>query len=279
MGNLLGSVIPPEDAASARLDLSRTRRKVGAIAIVGAAYYVSARFGLDLSVVEHNVSPLWPPTGIALIAFLLAGPGVWPAVFAGAFLANLPVSASPVWALVTAGGNTLAPLAAAALLERIGFRRELDRLRDALAIVVAALFGMTVSATVGTAALVAEGSISGGSATGAATDPSGPRGRGGSPLRDTRDRGLGGARRRSQPVVPPTAADRLGGLAVPAARRRPGGVDRGRERVVERGARDGAVRLGLARPSDAHAPGLQHLDRAVLVRVRRGCLRASARAA
>src|SRR5919108_590413 len=80
------------------------------------------------------------------------GPGVWPAVFAGASLASLPISASPVWALVTAGGNTLAPLAAAALLDRIGFRRELDRLRDALAIVVAALFGMTVSATVGTAA-------------------------------------------------------------------------------------------------------------------------------
>src|SRR5439155_5241586 len=62
-------------------------------------------------------------------------------------------------AAATALGNTLAPLVAAELLDRAGFHREIDRLRDAVAIVVAALGAMTVSATIGAAALVLADSI------------------------------------------------------------------------------------------------------------------------
>src|SRR5207237_3412390 len=58
-------------------------------------------------------------------------------------------------------GNTLALVGAAELLNRIGFRRELDRLRDAAAIIVlAALVAMTLSATVGTSVLVISGTVS-----------------------------------------------------------------------------------------------------------------------
>ena len=53
---------------------------LGALVLVGVAYYLGARLGLSLSLVEHNVTPLWPPTGIAVAAFLLFGRSLWPAL-------------------------------------------------------------------------------------------------------------------------------------------------------------------------------------------------------
>ena len=135
-------------------------RHLGAIALVGAAYYLGARLGLSLSLVEENVTPLWPPTGIAVAAFLVLGRSVWPGVALAAFAVNLPISEGPVPAAVTAAGNVLAPLIAVALLQRVGFRRQLDRQRDALAIVfLGALGSMTVSASIGAGTLVASDAI------------------------------------------------------------------------------------------------------------------------
>ena len=130
-------------------------RYFGALVLVGAAYYLGARVGLTLSLVERNVTPLWPPTGIAVAAFLLFGRSLWPGVAVAAFAVNLPISEGPLAAAVTAAGNTLAPLVAAMLLARVGFRRQLDRRQDALAIVfLGALASMLISATIGTGTLV-----------------------------------------------------------------------------------------------------------------------------
>jgi len=135
-------------------------RHVGRLALVGGAYYLGARLGLTLSLVERNVTPLWPPTGIAVAAFLLMGRSMWPGVALAAFAVNLPISDGALAAAVTAVGNTVAPLAAVALLHRVGFRRQLDRRRDALALVFAgALPSMVISAAVGTAVLLVTGLI------------------------------------------------------------------------------------------------------------------------
>lgn len=130
-----------------------TRHDVLAIVALGVLYYLAARIGLRLAVVEENITPLWPPTGLALVAFLRYGRRLWPGVAIAAFLVNLPITNFPA-ALITAAGNTLAPMLAAWLLERVGFRQQIDRVRDVAALVVlAALLSMTVSATIGTAAL------------------------------------------------------------------------------------------------------------------------------
>jgi serine phosphatase RsbU (regulator of sigma subunit)/anti-sigma regulatory factor (Ser/Thr protein kinase) len=135
-------------------------RYLGALVLVGVAYYVGARAGLTLSLVERNVTPLWPPTGIAVAAFLLMGRSLWPGVAVAAFAVNLPISEGPLPAAVTAVGNTLAPLVAVVLLDRVGFRRQLDRRQDALAIVfLGALASTLVSATIGAGTLVASGAI------------------------------------------------------------------------------------------------------------------------
>jgi PAS domain S-box-containing protein len=130
------------------------------IVAVAAAYYVAARLGLRLALIEENVTPLWPPSGIALVAFLILGRGVWPGIALAALLVNAPISAT-VWAAVaTAAGNTVAPMLAADLLRRVGFRREIDRVKDAIAIVfLAALAAMLVSASIGAATLVLSGAI------------------------------------------------------------------------------------------------------------------------
>ncbi|HEY7718645.1 MAG TPA: MASE1 domain-containing protein [Pedococcus sp.] len=128
--------------------------------LVSLGYYLGARLGLSLSLVERNVTPLWPPTGVALVAFLLCGRWVWPAVALAALAVNLPISDGAAAAVATAAGNTAAPLLAATLLRRVGFRRQLDRGRDAVALVfVGALGSMLVSASVGTASLVASGAV------------------------------------------------------------------------------------------------------------------------
>ena len=130
-----------------------TRHDVLAIVALGVLYYVAARIGLRLAVIEDNITPLWPPTGLALVAFLRYGRRLWPGVAIAAFLVNLPITNFPA-ALITAAGNTLAPMLAAWLLERVGFRQQIDRVRDVAALVVlGALLSMTVSATIGTAAL------------------------------------------------------------------------------------------------------------------------------
>ena len=77
------------------------------------------------------------------------GPAAWLGIFLGS--AVVDVFTGPAITVVpTAAGTTLACLAAYWALRRSGFRLELDRLRDALALVFLAAFGaMLISATVG----------------------------------------------------------------------------------------------------------------------------------
>lgn len=130
------------------------------LALVALAYGVAARLSLNLALVHGQVTPIWPPTGIALVAFLIIGRRVWPAIALAAFAVNLPIGPSPGGAAAIAAGNTLAPLVASELLRRFGFHRQLDRLRDAAAIIfLAALVGMAISATVGSNVLVRLGAV------------------------------------------------------------------------------------------------------------------------
>jgi PAS domain S-box-containing protein len=129
---------------------------------LGLAYYLAAQLSLHLALVGENITPLWPPTGIALVGFLLRGRRLWPGVAIAAFAVNLPISANVLAAVTTTVGNTLAPVVAATLLGRVAFRPQLDRLRDALAIVfLAALGSMLISATIGATTLLVSGAIDG----------------------------------------------------------------------------------------------------------------------
>jgi integral membrane sensor domain MASE1 len=127
---------------------------------VAAAYFLSARLGIMLGLVRGEVSPFFPPTGISLVALLILGVRVWPGIYLGAFLTNVMI-VPPLPAALTAVGATLGAVFAFLLLRRVGFRVELDRLRDALALVFLAAFaGTLVSATIGSLLRVVGGATS-----------------------------------------------------------------------------------------------------------------------
>ena len=99
-----------------------------ALRVVGlaAVYFLAARLGLSLAFTHHNVSPVWPPTGVAVAALALGGARYWPGIFLGAFSANFfefIVNNETEWwivfpSLLIAIGNTLEALVSVKLLRR-----------------------------------------------------------------------------------------------------------------------------------------------------------------
>src|SRR3974390_2480339 len=131
--------------------------------VVAVAYYVTARLSLRVALVGSVVTPIWPPTGIAVVALLRFRVRIWPAITLAAFLVNPPITPPLAGAVLIAVGNTAAPLLAVGLLRAAGFRSQLDRLRDALALVfLGALTSMALSAELGAGALLMDGTISSG---------------------------------------------------------------------------------------------------------------------
>ncbi len=123
------------------------------IVLLAAVYFAAGKFGLSLASVHTNVSPVWPPTGIALAAILILGYRVWPGIFLGALLTNLLTPIPMASAFGIAIGNTLETLIAARVLMAVGFRPAMDRARDVFKFVVVAAVCSTISATIGNISL------------------------------------------------------------------------------------------------------------------------------
>ncbi|WP_193433421.1 MASE1 domain-containing protein [Streptomyces fodineus] len=139
-------------------ELRRNGQAALEICAIAALYYGSAKLGLLQQLVRGQVTPLWPPSGLAVASLVLRGPRVWPGIAIGAFLVNISLGPSLPAVLAIAVGNTLAPVCSYLLLRRTGFRAELDRLRDAFALIFLGAFtGMLVSATTGSGTLALAG--------------------------------------------------------------------------------------------------------------------------
>ncbi|MBB4925135.1 integral membrane sensor domain MASE1 [Kitasatospora kifunensis] len=132
-------------------DLRRPLAAVLRVLAVAAAYFVAGQLGLiqQIVVAGAKVTPLWPPTGIALTCLLLLGLRIWPGIALGAVAVVTAIGPLHPASFGIMAGNTAAPIVAYLLLRATGFRSELDRLRDGLALVFLGAGGMLVSATVG----------------------------------------------------------------------------------------------------------------------------------
>lgn len=124
---------------------------IGLSLLIAIVYFAAAELGLSLASVHENVTPVWPPTGIAIASLLIFGRRVWPGVFLGALAANFLTSIPLASTFGIAIGNTLEAIVAWSLLQRSkGWRKSFDSVGDVLTFVVyAAVLPPLVSATIG----------------------------------------------------------------------------------------------------------------------------------
>lgn len=137
------------------------------IAVVAAVYYVTARLSLTLAFEKTNASPVWPPSGIAFAAVLLAGSRIWPGILAGSVLANVHVfllnQSSDIFTVLQVStfmgiGNTLEAVSGPIILRRFGVQGDpLDRLGGVFKFVIVAFLMCLVSSLIGPTGIVIAG--------------------------------------------------------------------------------------------------------------------------
>jgi len=122
-------------------------------------YVLAGKLGLSLASVHASASPVWPPTGVALAAFLTLGYRVWPAVFAGAFVVNITTAGSLPTSLAISLGNTLeGGLGAYLVMRYANGAHAFDHAQDVFKFAaLAGLAASLVSATVGVGSLALGG--------------------------------------------------------------------------------------------------------------------------
>lgn len=130
------------------------------ILVVAVIYAVTAEPGLHRALGAGLIPPLWLPTGVALVCLLLLGAWAAVGVAAAALVINLVGVPSPGLALAVIAGNTAAPLCAYLLLKRVRFQPELERARDAMALILpGALIGTVVGASLGVFIMLITGTV------------------------------------------------------------------------------------------------------------------------
>jgi len=134
--------------------------KLGAaLAGVGLCYFALARLGLALALINPSATPIWPATGFAVAAVLLLGNRLIPAIFAGAFAANIITAGSVLSSAAIAVGNSMEAFIIAWMVMRWSDGRDTFARPFGIAkfAAIALAPGTMVSATLGVAALTATG--------------------------------------------------------------------------------------------------------------------------
>ena len=128
------------------------------VGVLAALYFVAAKLSLLLAIPPGYATAVWPPSGLAVAAMLLAGNRLWPGVWLGAAVANLTVNDSGVAAVLIGTGNALEAVAAAALIRRlIGVPERFESGEDVFKFVAVAAATSAVSATIGVGAIALAG--------------------------------------------------------------------------------------------------------------------------
>lgn len=139
--------------------MDKKRGSVATVFVLALIYFAAAKLGFKLAFLHPSATAVWVPTGISLTAFLILGYRVWPAIFIGAFLANLTTAGSVLTSVVIGIGNTLEGVLGCYLVNRFAasqrfFERAQDIFRFAL---LAGAVSTAVSATVGVTTLALAG--------------------------------------------------------------------------------------------------------------------------
>src|SRR4029077_14077331 len=130
-------------------------KKPAIFAALVVVYFVLAKLSLRLAFVHPSATAVWPPSGLALAAFVLLGYWVWPAILLGAFLVNVTTAGSIATSICIAVGNTLEGLLGAYLLKRfVHGRHALKKSADIFKFgLIVGMFSTVVAATLGVTSL------------------------------------------------------------------------------------------------------------------------------
>jgi PAS domain S-box-containing protein len=130
--------------------------------LVTALYFLVGELGLSVAYLHNNVSPVWPPTGLAIAAVWFLGFRISPAILLGAFLVNLATGLSVATTVGIAVGNALEAVSAVFLLHRfVGLRNPFYRPRDiVMFLLITCGISTTLSATIGNLSLCLGGAAS-----------------------------------------------------------------------------------------------------------------------
>jgi signal transduction histidine kinase len=140
----------PHQSAVVNDPLQRWLRSVGLALAVGLAYFIAARLGVGLVLKPEGVAVFWPAAGISSGSLIALGRRArWP-LAAGVIAATVVVHlviADPLWAGVAWGVcNAAEALITAGLIELyFGADFSLDKLRQVLGLLVAAIIGTALS--------------------------------------------------------------------------------------------------------------------------------------
>ena len=143
----------PESAVS-------TTRSTFALRILGFAllYFVGGQLGFVIKTAFVGITPLWPPSGIALFAMLVYGIAMWPSVVLGIVLLAWFNAIPPSAALFGIAAQVTEAWLAWYLLHRFVGTLNLERYQDLLRfILLAPTLPPAVSASVGCTGLVLVG--------------------------------------------------------------------------------------------------------------------------
>jgi integral membrane sensor domain MASE1 len=108
-------------------------KDVALFGLLTLGYFIGARLGLKLALVQPFATPMWLPAGGAIAAFIVFGYRVWPAVLVGSFLGHVTALGLVSASFLVPVGATLEGLAGAYLVNRFAHGvKAFDTAKDAL---------------------------------------------------------------------------------------------------------------------------------------------------
>jgi signal transduction histidine kinase/CheY-like chemotaxis protein len=141
------------------IDQKERFRNVVELVLIAIGYFALAKASLFFASVNPSATPIWPPTGLAVALVLVRGYRVLPAIFIGAFAANLATAGSMMTSLTIALGNSLEAGVATVALNKWagGYRAFESPLGIAKFVLIMGLLSTPASATIGVVALTVSG--------------------------------------------------------------------------------------------------------------------------
>lgn len=141
------------------------------IVTIACIYFIAGRFGLALAIPGTNVTPVWPPSGIALAAVLLLGYQTLLGIFLGSVILNITIlsSLTPTMfsllndilasCLTGIGAMLQAALGGFLIQEYIQRRYSDSRMTSIVKFLAFALISCLVNSTIGTLSIALFGVI------------------------------------------------------------------------------------------------------------------------